>query len=95
MDDSFQSQDSLQSGKVVKIIEYLTTVSFQLSESVSPKLDKMDISTDVLRQALTDVISKLEMKAKDQVSNEEKLDEKGNTKSEQDWRSFDWGKRKD
>jgi WD40 repeat protein len=89
------SKGEIQTETVFKVLEYLNTVSLQLSTSIFPELNKMDISTDVLQQAFATLISKLEIKVKEKNSDKNTLETEKKTKPKQDWRNFDWGKRKE
>ncbi|MHA2347085.1 MAG: WD40 repeat domain-containing protein, partial [Candidatus Hodarchaeales archaeon] len=94
-DERIPSKEEFQIKNPLKILEYLNSVSGQLSESIFPKLEDMDISTDLLKGALSDLVTKLKIKVEEKKINEKTGNNTAKTESEQKWRSFDWGKRKD
>ena len=87
--------DDIETETALKILEYLNTVSLQLSEAVFPKLNEMDVPTDILQQAFDSITKKLELKVKEKNFEKKSHENEKREKTEQDWRSFDWGKRKD
>ncbi|MHA2226338.1 MAG: WD40 repeat domain-containing protein [Candidatus Hodarchaeales archaeon] len=84
---------------LTKVSEYLTTVSLQIKDQVAPKLHSFGISTQKLSNSLEEVNQEL----KEQLSNRADKEEETHEKKEEiapqeekpDWKSIDWGKRRD
>ncbi|MHA1444423.1 MAG: WD40 repeat domain-containing protein [Candidatus Hodarchaeales archaeon] len=85
---SIKDTDSL-----IKIKEYLSTISKQLTDLIQPKLKEIGINSEPLQMALQEIEEQVKGKlnhVKDvKVSTSDQFDEK---KSE--WKNYDWGKRK-
>ncbi|MFW9854209.1 MAG: WD40 repeat domain-containing protein [Candidatus Thorarchaeota archaeon] len=94
---STQVGTSIPDEELIKIIEYLDTISNQISQLVAPKLEILGIEVESLSSRINAVREEVNQRitpgsTPSKTSEEEKEEE---TKSEpEDWRRLDWGGRR-
>ena len=90
---SIQDNDSL-----IKIKEYLSTISKQLTDLIQPKLKEIGINSEPLQIALKEIEEQVSRKVKHlqdrTIHQSGQSDEEKKTEQESEWKSFDWGSKK-
>lgn len=89
-----QTETAIHDDELVKIIEYLDTISRQVSELVAPKLANLGIDVDLLTQAIETVRGEVNRRLPSTTPLSEPSEEKKTSSEEEDWKKLDWGGRR-
>lgn len=93
-----KSSISLNGEALVKIIEYLKTISTQFNELILPKLKEIGVESKSFEESLQTLEQNISFKLAQvdsaKLRNSVLIDQKDDNKSDSSWKSFDWGKRR-